>query len=80
MKISDNGWILIFVAIVVGTVAINILSPYWIHLWLSIGVIIFVFILMFPLFSYKKDIELNSLYSECQGLYEEIERLKMKKQ
>lgn len=79
MKISDNGWVLIFVAIVVGIVAINILSLYWTHLWISIGVIIFVVVLMFPLFSYKKDIEIESLYSECHGLYEEIEQMKKRK-
>ena len=79
MRISDNGWIIVFVAIVISIVAINILSPYWTYLWLTIGLIIFVFLLMYPLFNSNKNIEIDTLYSELHSLYEELESLKKKK-
>jgi len=79
MKISDNGWIIVFVAIVISIISINILSPYWTHLWLTIGVIIFIFLLMYPLFNLNKNMEIDSLYSELHSLYEEIDSLKNKK-
>ncbi len=79
MRISDNGWIIVFVAIVISIVAINILSPYWTYLWLTIGLIIFVFLLMYPLFNSNKNKEIDTLYSELHSLYEELESLKKKK-
>ena len=79
MKIGDDGFILFFLAIVVSIITINTLFPYRFYLLLSIGAIIFVFLFMFPLFSFNKDIEIDSLYSELHGVYEEIKLLKMKK-
>ena len=79
MRINDNGWIIVFLAIVISIVAMNIISPYWTYLWLTIGVIIFVFLLMYPLFNLNKNKEIDSLYSELHSLYEELDNLKNKK-
>ena len=79
MRINDNGWIIVFLAIVISIVAMNIISPYWTSLWLTIGVIIFVFLLMYPLFNSNKNMEIDSLYSELHSLYEELDNLKNKK-
>jgi len=79
MKISLDGWSMIFLAIVVGIIAINMLSPHWVYLWISIGVIISLYFFLSPLFGSKKDQELDELYSQYQGLYEEIKHLKDKK-
>jgi len=79
MKIVDDVWSIIFTAIVVGILAINMISPHWIYLWLSIGSIIGVFIFMSPLFGAQKNEELDDLYSEYYTLYEELKRLKAKK-
>lgn len=70
---------MIFLAIVVGIIAINMLSPHWVYLWISIGVIISLYFFLSPLFGSKKDMELDELYSQYQGLYEEIKHLKDKK-
>ncbi len=79
MKISLDGWSMIFLAIVIGIIAINMLSPNWVYLWISIGIIISIFLFLSPLFGSKKDMELEELYSQYQGLYEEIKHLKDKK-
>jgi hypothetical protein len=79
MKISLDGWSMIFLVIVVGIIAINMFSPNWIYLWISIGVIISIFLFLSPLFGSKKEMELEELYSQYQGLYEEIKNLKDKK-
>jgi hypothetical protein len=79
MKISLDGWSMIFLAIVVGIIAINMLSPHWVYLWISIGVIISLYFFLSPLFGSKKDVEIEELYSQYQGLYEEIKHLKDKK-
>lgn len=79
MKISDDVWSIIFTAIVVGILAINMISPHWVYLWLSIGGIIGVFIFISPLFGIQKKEELDELYSEYYTLYEELLSLKVKK-
>jgi hypothetical protein len=79
MKISLDGWSMIFLTIVIGIIVINMLSPNWVYLWISIGVIISIFLFLSPLFGSKKDIELEELYSQNQSLCEEIKHLKNKK-
>jgi hypothetical protein len=79
IKINDNGWIIVFLTIVVSLVAMNLISPYWTYLWLTIGMIIFVFLLMYPLFFSNKNMEIDSLYSELHSLYEELDNLKKTK-
>jgi hypothetical protein len=79
VKITLDGWSMIFLAIVVGIMAINMVSPHWVYLWISIGIIISLYFFLSPLFGSKKDMELDELYSQYQGLYEEIKHLKDKK-
>lgn len=79
MKISLDGWSMIFLAIVVGIIAVNMFSPYWVYLWISIGVIISIFLFLSPLFGSKTEMELDELYSRYQGLYEEYKNMKDKK-
>jgi len=61
MKIGDDVWSIIFTAVVVGILAINMISPHWVYLWLSIGAIIGVFIFISPLFGIRKEEELDEL-------------------
>ena len=79
MKIGDDVWSIIFTAVVVGILAINMISPHWVYLWLSIGGIIGVFIFISPLFGIRKKEELDELYCEYYTLYEELLSLKGKK-
>ena len=79
MKIVEDVRSIIFLAIIVGILTINMISPHWVYLWVSIGVIISVFLFMSPLFSTQKNEELDEIYSECYTLYEELKRLKAKK-
>jgi len=78
-KITDDGWNVIFVAIIVSIVTLNMISPHWIHLWVSIVVIISVYLILSPLLGKQKDRELDELYSEYHTLCEEIKFLKRKK-
>ena len=79
MKIGEDGWSLIFVIIVISIVALNMLSLHWVHLWISIGAIIGVYILISPLLGTQNDRELDELYSEYSALYEELRLLKKRK-
>lgn len=79
MKIGEDGWSLIFVIIVISIVALNMLSLHWVHLWISIGAIIGVYILISPLLGTQNDRELDELYSEYNALYEELRLLKKRK-
>lgn len=79
MKIGDNIWSLIFIAIVVGIIAINMLAPNWIYLLISIGAIISVYLILSPLTGSQKELELENLYSEYNTLFEELKHLKKKK-
>jgi hypothetical protein len=79
MKITEDGWSIIFVSIVIGIIALNMLSLHWIHLWISIGAIIGAYILLSPLFGKPENKEIDDLYSEYLTLCEEIQLIKNKK-
>jgi len=79
MKITDDGWNIIFIVIIVAIMALNMLSLNWVHLWVSIGAIIGVYFILSPLFKIQKEQELDELYSEFYSLCEEFEFLTRKK-
>jgi hypothetical protein len=79
MKISDDGWHIIFISLIVVIVALNMISLHWIHLWVSIGAIIGVYFILSPLLSNQKEQELDELYSEYHALCEELKLLMTKK-
>jgi len=79
MKIVDDVLYIIFMAIIVGILAINMISPHWVNLWVSIGAIIGVFLFMYGLLDDQKNEELDEIYSEYYALCEELKRLKVKK-
>jgi hypothetical protein len=79
MKITDDGWNVIFITLIIIIVALNIISLHWVHLWVSIGAIIGVYLVLSPLLSNQKEQELDELYSKYHALCEEFKLLMIKK-